>query len=226
MSASVALALGKAALEADPSGALWWPAESTLVVADLHLGKGSSFAARGVPLPPHDGRLTLERLAAVAARLRPRRVICLGDSFHDAGAAARLTADERQALADLSAGRDWLWVAGNHDPEPAPDIPGQWLAQAEAGGIAFRHEADPVAPGPEVSGHYHPKAAVRVRGRRLAGRCFVTDGRRLILPAFGAYAGGLSVLDPAIAGLLDMHFHVALRIRARLHLLPRAQLSG
>ena len=206
-------------LIADLSGVLWWPARQTLVVSDLHLEKGSGFAARGALLPPYDTAATLARLSEVIGRLEPHRVICLGDSFHDGGAATRLSATDADRLAGLTSARDWIWITGNHDPEPPAHWGGRVLEELVDGALVFRHEARGGASG-ELSGHFHPKASVRTRARRVTGRCFVGDGQRLILPAFGAYTGGLDVLDPAISGHLDRDFHIHLIGRARLYSLP------
>lgn len=212
-------------LIADLSGALYWPATDTLVVADLHLEKASSLAKGGQPLPPYDTRVTLERLEAAIRRTRPKRVICLGDSFHDRAGPGRLGAAERRALEGLASGRDWLWVTGNHDPGGHGDLPGEAVADVREGGLVLRHEA---ATGgrAEVSGHYHPKARLRVRGSAIGGPCFVTDGNRLILPAFGALTGGLSVRSPAIAGLLARQFLVLLPGRTRIVPVPSTRLAG
>ncbi len=204
-------------LLADVSGALYWPALRTLVVADLHLEKGSAFAARGQLLPPYDSAATLQALAEVIVRRDPERVICLGDSFHDDGAAGRLASADGAALRRLTAAHDWIWIAGNHDPVPPVAWGGKVETRVTLGALAFRHRAGgDRAPG-EISGHYHPTASVRTRARRITGRCFVGDGRRLILPAFGAYTGGLDVLDPAIAGLFPRGFSVHLLGRGAVH---------
>ncbi len=205
------------ALLADISGALYWPAQETLAVADLHLEKGSSFARDGQLLPPYDSRATLGRLAETIELHRPARIICLGDSFHDMAAPDRLGGDERGMLTAMAEGREWLWLAGNHDPGPALD-------ELRAGPLVFRHEAQEGAEPGEISGHFHPKARLGVRGRGVGGRCFATDGARLILPAFGAYAGGLDVTNEAIAGLLASPFQVLVVGRAKLHALSSAQL--
>jgi len=208
---SAELRVNGADLLADLSGALFWPERQTLVVADLHLEKGSSFATQGRLLPPYDSAATLRRLGEVLQRLRPSRVICLGDSFHDVGAAERLSAADQVSLTRMTGAHDWIWIRGNHDPAPPQDWGGSVETEVTLGALVFRHEAETNGSGAgEVSGHYHPKAAVKVRARRLSGRCFVTDGRRLVLPAFGAYAGGLSVLDPAISGLFRRGFGVHL----------------
>lgn len=207
MSRHTYIPVNGARLLADVSGALFWPEKSTLVVADLHLEKGSSYGRSRRTLPPYDSAATLEKLADAVARHRPQRVVCLGDSFHDPNAADRLRDEEVQRLRELTAAHDWIWVAGNHDPAPGGDLGGRAESEVVIGGLVFRHEARAGGvSGGEVSGHYHPKAAVQLRGRRLSGRCFAGDGRRLILPAFGAYAGGLSVRDPAIRSLLAEDF--------------------
>ncbi len=214
-------------LLADPSGALFWPARRTLVAADLHLEKGSAFAARGRLLPPYDTAATLKALADAIDRHRPERVICLGDSFHDDGAAGRLAPSDGAAIRGLTAAREWIWICGNHDPAPPRDWGGRVENEVTLGTLTFRHEAaaDRPAPG-EVSGHYHPKASVRLRVKRVTGRCFVSDGRRLVLPAFGAYTGGLDVLDPALAGLFPRGFSVHLLGRGGVYSFPKTALAA
>ena len=214
-----------ARLRADLSGALIWHDMDTVIVADLHLEKGSAYAQRGTLLPPYDSRTTLIALSQVLQRFTPRQVICLGDSFHDDGAPSRLDADDRSRLSDLAAARDWIWIAGNHDPSPPEGCSGRVLDEITLGPLVFRHEAVAAhAPG-EVSGHFHPKAALTVRGRRLSGRCFVTDGTRIILPAFGAYAGGLDVLDPALSGLFPEKFAALVLGSTKVHRVSRARLA-
>jgi DNA ligase-associated metallophosphoesterase len=196
-------------LVADLSGALFWEAQRLLVVSDLHLEKGSSFAARGVLLPPYDTAATLARLAAVIARHAPRMVIALGDSFHDRDAHKRLSDIDRGAITAMQAGRDWIWIAGNHDPELSSDIGGVIASEVCIGEIAFRHE--PTGTYGEIAGHLHPKARVATRGRATERRCFASDGERAVLPAFGAYTGGLSIRDVAftkIFGAPDFVAHV------------------
>jgi DNA ligase-associated metallophosphoesterase len=185
------------ALVADLSGALFWEDESLLVVSDLHLEKGSSFAARGVLLPPFDTAATLLRLAAVIARHDPRMVIALGDSFHDRTAHDRLSEPDRDAIAALQARRDWIWISGNHDPALPSHLGGVVAQEVAIGEIVFRHEPTG-APG-EIAGHLHPKARVSTRGRSMERRCFACDGARAVMPAFGAYTGGLSIRDAAFA---------------------------
>lgn len=211
-------------LVADASGVLLWDDRALVVVADLHLEKGSWFARRGHMLPPYDTPVTLARLERVLARLAPRRVISLGDGFHDPAAATRLAAEDRDRLRRLIAAHDWIWVSGNHDPAAPEGLAGGVEAAVEIGGVVFRHEPEASPSGQEVAGHLHPSAQVAVRGRRISRRCFVADGRRLILPTFGAYTGGLDVLDPAIAGLFDDGFEAMLLGDGRVHVLPHHRL--
>lgn len=182
-------------------GTLYWPGADTLIVADLHLEKGSSYAARGVYLPPYDSTATLAALAAALGRLRPGRVIALGDSFHDPGGGGRLPDGDRAMLAGLVSAHDWVWIAGNHDPAPPEGIGGRFAEDLAVGPLVFRHEPTDGACEGEVAGHLHPVARLMRRGRSIRRRCFATDGTRLVLPAFGAYAGGLNVLDGAFAPL-------------------------
>jgi DNA ligase-associated metallophosphoesterase len=225
MSEPAALSLNGADLLADLSGALFWPAQRLLAVADLHLEKGSGFAARGQLLPPYDTAQTLARLADAIERHEPETVICLGDSFHDGRAAERLGRADGERLAGLIGGRHWIWIAGNHDPAPPVDLGGMVQEELILGPLLFRHIAA-AAPSPgEVSGHFHPKAAFSWRGRRVGGRCFIGDERRLILPAFGAYAGGLDVRDPAIAGLFGRRARIHILGQRRLHSFAAGQLA-
>jgi len=183
------------------SGALWRPSCGTLVVSDLHFEKGSNFAARGSLLPPYDTRTTLRRLSTLVKNLKPARVISLGDAFHDRDAEARMDADDAEMLGTLTAALDWVWVLGNHDPEPPARFSGAVETAVRLGGLLFRHEPQERAQAGEVAGHLHPVARVRTESRTMRRRCFVTDGARLVMPAFGAYAGGLNVLDDAFAPL-------------------------
>jgi len=195
ISSRLSLDVAGVTLIADLSGGLFWEAQSLLVVSDLHLEKGSSFAARGVLLPPYDTVATLGRLAAVIARHDPRMVIALGDSFHDRGAHDRLSASDRDAIAALQARRDWIWISGNHDPALPSDLGGVVASEVAIGPIAFRHE--PSGALGEIAGHLHPKARVSTRGRSMERRCFACDGERAVMPAFGAYTGGLNIRDAA-----------------------------
>jgi DNA ligase-associated metallophosphoesterase len=195
----------------DSAGALYWAAERILIVADLHLEKGSSFARRGVLLPPYDTAATLASLAKVIARHDPRLVIALGDSFHDGEGAQRLAATDRRTLLALQNGRDWIWISGNHDPDPAAGIGGVFCDHVALGPFVFRHEPGGTADENEIAGHLHPVARVSLRGRAVSRKCFASDGHRLVMPAFGAYTGGLNVRDRAFAaifGALDFTAHM------------------
>ncbi len=184
-------------LLADPSGALYWPQQGLLAVADLHLEKGSSYAARGQFLPPYDTAETLSRLAGLVAHYAPRCVIALGDSFHDGDGPARLGSEDRDNLRSLQRDRDWIWITGNHDPEPAENIGGAFHEMIAIGALTFRHL--PAAGDGHICGHLHPVARVAHRGRAVSRRCFVADKARMVMPAFGAFTGGLNVRDAAFA---------------------------
>jgi len=212
----VAFLLGRLVVVPDHSGALWLPEERTLVVADLHLEKGSSYAKRGVFLPPYDSAATLATLAAAIARHAPARVIALGDSFHDREAGERFGAAERATLAALQAGRDWLWVTGNHDPQIGGGLGGEVVASLSLAGVTLRHEPDAAEAGFEIAGHLHPAAKLRLRGRALRRRCFALSARRCVMPAMGAYAGGLNLRDAAFGPLLGAGFSAHLLGDARL----------
>lgn len=188
-------------LIADPAGALYWPDEGLLIVADLHLEKGSALAKRGVLLPPYDTATTLARLGRLVERRAPRLVIALGDSFHDDDGPLRMSATDRAALKTLQLGRDWLWIAGNHDPDLPADVGGRFAEILALGPLTLRHEPSATVSDGEIAGHLHPVARVAQRGRAVSRRCFAIDGRRLVMPAFGAYAGGLNVRDRVIVGL-------------------------
>ena len=186
---------------ADPSGALYWPEQDTLIVAELHLEKGSSAASRGTLLPPYDTRATLDRLTLVIERLDPARVIALGDSFHDTDGPSRLDGEDMSTLATLQAGRDWYWIAGNHDPELPDSVGGRVCPSVTLGRIRFRHEPVTRPASHEIAGHLHPAARLSRRGAAVRRKCFICNGDRLVLPAFGAYAGGLNVLGDAFTPL-------------------------
>jgi DNA ligase-associated metallophosphoesterase len=174
-----------------------------LVVADLHLEKGSSFARRGVLLPPYDTAATLARLAQAIARYRPSCVVTLGDNFHDGEGAGRMAEDDRAVLRSLQSGRDWIWIAGNHDPDPMPGVGGTFVDMLGLGPLIFRHTPSRGRAEGEIAGHLHPQARVARRGRAVSRRCFAADGRRLVMPAFGSYTGGFDICDRAFAGLFD-----------------------
>lgn len=188
-------------LSALPSGALHWPAERMLCVSDLHLGKAERVARRGGQmLPPYEILETLERLAGDIAATEARTILCLGDSFDDLAAAEETRSVVERMLAPLMAGRRWIWIEGNHDPGPV-GIGGEHRAELRLGPLTFRHIAVPGAAG-EVSGHFHPKARVILRGRAITRRCLLLDGSRLILPAYGTYTGGLFCHQPELSGLM------------------------
>ncbi len=194
---------------ADLSGALYWEDARILIVSDLHLEKGSSFAERGVLLPPYDTAATLARLNDVIVRHDPRTVIALGDSFHDREAHTRLSLEDSDAIKALQAGRDWIWISGNHDPALPREIGGVVAEEIAIGSIVFRHE--PTGSCGEIAGHLHPKARVSTRGRSVERRCFASDGERVVMPAFGSYTGGLSIRDAAFEAVfraLDFTAHV------------------
>ena len=184
-------------LTARPSGALWWEARRLLCISDLHLCKSDRIARRsGQLLPPYETRETLARLSEDVRATDPRTVVCLGDSFDDLDAARSLTARDAETISTLQAGRDWIWLEGNHDPGPI-DLGGAHLAELQLDGLTFRHIATTAAA--ELSGHYHPKHAIPGIGG--ARPCFLFDEARVILPAYGAYTGGLRATDPALARL-------------------------
>jgi DNA ligase-associated metallophosphoesterase len=196
-------------LIADPEGALYWPQHGLLAVADLHLEKGSSFARRGMLLPPYDTAATLARLGGLIARYLPKVVVALGDNFHDGRGAERMGDDDRATLAGLQRGRDWIWITGNHDPDPMPGLAGDYAASLALGPLLFRHEPSRDPADGEIAGHLHPLASVAQRGRAVRRRCFAADAKRMVMPAFGAYAGGLNIRDRAFAGLFDRTSFVA-----------------
>ncbi len=210
-------------LVATPEGALWWPARRTLVVADLHFEKASAFAARGVALPPYDTAATLAEVARLADRLDPARVVALGDSFHDRRAGERISVAAIDGLQALTQRLEWVWITGNHDPHPAGPWGGTVVDSLDDGPLLFCHEATGVAG--EVSGHWHPKARVKVRGSLVTRRCFVLTPGQLILPSFGTLTGGLDVFDPALAPLIGRSFEVLMCGRESVARLPASRLS-
>jgi DNA ligase-associated metallophosphoesterase len=219
-----AIVVSGATLIADGAGALYWPDQKLIVVADLHLEKGSAYAKRGILLPPYDTATTLARLARLIERYAPSLVVALGDSFHDGGGPARMAQASRAALSALQCRRDWLWIAGNHDPDPAESVGGRSAKVLALGPLTFRHEPSPGPCAGEIAGHLHPTARVAQRGRAVSRRCFAADSRRLIMPAFGAYAGGLNVRDHAIWTLFDaLSFTAHLLGERRLYAVPAAR---
>lgn len=195
--------LAGAVLHALPTGALHWPDAELLVVSDLHLGKSERIAKRsGQMLPPYEVIDTLTRLEDVIAATRPKTVLCLGDSFDDLDAASTLSQEHAHWFSHLQAGREWIWIEGNHDPGPT-ELGGTHLRQFTQGPLIFRHIAEPTTPPGEVTGHYHPKARISVRGRSISRPCFLLDRTRLILPSFGTYTGGLASHHDALCTLME-----------------------
>ena len=183
---------------ADPQGAMFWPAEKALLVADLHLEKASWFARIGQFLPPYDSQQTLAALTDLVDRTAPERLYCLGDSFHDRFGCDRLPEAARAMLLALTARLDWVWILGNHDPGFADHCGGRLVEEAHVRGLTLRHEADPRVSTPEISGHYHPKLRLQLRGKNVSRRCYVASEAKLILPAFGSLTGGLDAHHPEI----------------------------
>lgn len=208
----------------DWSGALFLPESGTLVFSDLHFEKGTSYGRRGIFLPPYDTRRTLSMMAEAIGRFRPLTVISLGDAFHDRSAEARMNEKDALTLEGLMQGRRWVWILGNHDPEPPARFAGEVYEETETGGLLFGHE--PCASGAwQVAGHMHPAAKVNHGGRSVRRRCFMTDGERLILPSFGAYTGGLNVLDAAYRPFFASGFDVHLLGQGRTFQVPRRSLK-
>lgn len=176
-------------------GALWCGAHGLLVVSDLHIGKGTSYAAGGQMLPPYDTDATLDLVEALFVQMSPRTCISLGDSFHDPNAEARLSADQKERIRRLTHQSKWLWIEGNHDPVPPLHLGGNAANTLRVGAMIFRHE--PTGTQGEISGHLHPVAKVKSSGRAVRTKCFITDGNTLILPSLGAFTGGLNVSDKA-----------------------------
>jgi len=193
------ISISGTSLLCDPCGALYWPEHGLLAVSDLHLEKGSSFARRGMLLPPYDTAATLARLAKLIAHYAPRVVVALGDSFHDGGGPSRLSVEDRDSIAALQRGRDWIWITGNHDPEPADGIGGVFTHTLTVDALTFRHL--PSGAQSEIAGHLHPVAKISHRGRAVRRRCFAADETRLVMPAFGEFTGGLNIRDAAFADL-------------------------
>jgi DNA ligase-associated metallophosphoesterase len=220
------LMLAGETLMLDLCGGLWLPDHRTLIVSDLHLEKGSSYAARsGQFLPPYDTRETLACLHEAVVRHEPARVVALGDSFHDARGPERMEPGDRALVAALQEGRDWVWIAGNHDAAVSEGVGGRYAEVLTLGSLVLRHEPSPEPVPGEIAGHLHPCGKVAMRGRAVRRRCFVTDGSRLVMPAFGAYAGGLNVRDKAIEGLFPNGFTAHLLGDGRVFAIGRAQLA-
>jgi len=205
-----------------PEGGLFHFASRSLLLADLHLEKASSYAARGQLLPPYDSIETLRRVTALADRTQAAAVFCLGDSFHDRGGAARLPDEALGLLALLTARIEWTWIVGNHDRAIVDPLGGRIAAEGEIEGLVLRHEADPEERRPEISGHFHPKLNMTLRGRRISRPCFVAGRSKLILPSFGVLTGGMDAADPAIVGTVGRDARALVPIRDRLLDFPLA----
>lgn len=199
--ADSAISICGKAFRAHMSGALYWPAESALVVADLHLEKGSHFARHGQMLPPYDTRETLRKLAEVIDAYDAATIIALGDSLHDESALERMDESDRESLTMILQDREWIWITGNHDGAAASILGGNVTDELTVEGITFRHEPRPGALTHEIAGHMHPSARLVMHGTSLRRPCFVGNGLRLVLPAFGAFTGGLNVMDEAFEPL-------------------------
>lgn len=195
---------GSQSFELAGEAALYWPAERSLLVSDLHLEKASAFASGGQMLPPYDSLSTLHDIAALVAKFRPERIISLGDNFHDDAGEVRLPADAADLLRQMVARTDWIWITGNHDRNLEAVWGGSSVDELALSGIILRHEAVRGEASPEISGHFHPKYRQILRGRMVARRCFVKGPRKLIMPAFGAFTGGLDAKDIAIARACDL----------------------
>ena len=208
--------------EATPGGALYWPREQALLVADLHLEKASWFARLGQFLPPYDSHATLSAVAAQVEQTGATRLLCLGDSFHDAFGCDRLPASARALLKELTSRLDWTWIVGNHDPGFADHCGGRIADEVELAGIILRHEAVREEPRPEISGHFHPKLRLHLKGRQVSRRCFVASATKIIMPAFGALTGGLDAHHPQIMGSMGGNASALVPISDRLLRFPLA----
>jgi len=189
--------------ELHAAGALYWPKQKLLAIADLHLEKASSFAGRGVFLPPYDTAATLGRLAEIISFYDPQMIVALGDSFHDEKACQRLGAADWQTLGSLQKGREWIWIAGNHDPAQPEGLSGASLPHLSFGAIHFRHLPLKGQGDGEIAGHLHPVARIAGRAGSLRRRCFISNGQRCVMPAFGAFTGGLNVRHEAFLPLFQ-----------------------
>ena len=203
-------------------GALFWPAERALLVADLHLEKSSWFARLGQFLPPYDSHATLSALASEVERTGASRLFCLGDSFHDRFGCERLPANARDLLQQLTSKLDWTWIVGNHDPGFADHCGGRIEDEVEIAGIILRHEAVPAETRPEISGHFHPKLRIHIKGRRVSRRCFVASASKIIMPAFGSLTGGLDARHPEILGSVGSKAAALVPVSDRLLRFPLA----
>lgn len=223
MSRSHRITLSRVDFIPDLSGALYAPEFGALLVADLHLEKGTSLARRGVHLPPYDTRESLLQLKAAVEATQPQRLIFLGDSFHDQGARDRIDATDLALLRSITDRVQTVWITGNHDPAPPQDVGGIIIEEMAMGPVTLRHQPRTLRDGEaEIAGHLHPAAAIHARGQRIRCRCFIADERRLIMPAFGSYTGALSVRSEAFDGLFG-DFHVWMIGDKAVHRFPAAQ---
>jgi DNA ligase-associated metallophosphoesterase len=203
-------------------GALYWPSQRALIVADLHLEKASWFARFGQMLPPYDSEVTLGEVADLLAVTQAQTLYCLGDSFHDRRGCERLSPAANLQLRAMTGAVDWVWIAGNHDAGMTDHCGGRVVDEIVVEGVMLRHEADPADPQPELSGHFHPKLRVSARGRRVARRCFVMSSTKLILPAFGALTGGLDAHHPEIVRAVGTRARALIAVQDRLLSFPLA----
>jgi DNA ligase-associated metallophosphoesterase len=210
------------ALAALPQGALYWPARRALLFADLHFEKASFFARSGQMLPPYDSIATLADVMALVEQTGAREIWCLGDSFHDREGCERLPARARDMLRALTGSLRWTWITGNHDAGFIDHCGGEIVEEAEVDGLLLRHEADPRETRAELSGHFHPKLRLNVRGKDVARRCFVVSERKIILPAFGALTGGLDACHPAITRAVGAKAQAVVPVADRLLRFPLA----
>lgn len=218
----VPFSFGGQSLVALGQGALFWPSRTALLVADLHFEKASWFARSGQMLPPYDSIATLADLTALVAATGAREIWCLGDSFHDSDGCARLPLRAQEMLRTLTGSARWTWITGNHDPAILDRCGGEVVEEAVVDGLVLRHEADPQETRPELSGHFHPKLRLRVRGKLVSRRCFVTTPRKLILPAFGSLTGGLDVDHPEIRRATGPDAEALVPVESRLLRFPIA----
>lgn len=217
-----AFLFGGQLLHALPQGALFWPARRALIVADLHFEKASWFAKFGQLLPPYDSIATLADLMALVDTTKPRELWCLGDSFHDSAGCERLPAQAQAMLRELTSALTWVWITGNHDAGMIDHCGGSIASEASIDGLVLRHEADPRDLRPELSGHFHPKLRIAVRGRKVVRRCFVASATKLILPAFGSLTGGLDAGHPEILRAVGADARALIPVNDRLLSFPLA----
>jgi DNA ligase-associated metallophosphoesterase len=207
---------------ATADGALFWPDRRALLVADLHLEKASWFARLGQFLPPYDSHATLSALAGEVERTGATTLYCLGDSFHDRFGCDRLPTNAHELLTELTSKLNWTWILGNHDPGFADHCGGRLAEEVEVGGIVLRHEAVRDDPRPEMSGHFHPKLRLHLKGRNVSRRCFVASATKVILPAFGSLTGGLDAHHPEIIGNVGTNAAALVPVSDRLLRFPLA----